>query len=129
MATTVFGCDLNLAYDLDPLMSALSDDDPRVVAQACLRRLQTPRGGIWYDDEDYGLDLREFLRLPTNALGGIPSRIDGELRKDERVRNTSTQVQVINNGLLLNIHVESELGPFSLTGPISDDDVRIQVIV
>lgn len=124
-----FGSDLQCATDLDPMMRELAANDPRLVAESDLRRLQTPRGGL-LDDPDYGYDVRELLRAPlTRAqLAAVPGRIRAELMKDDRHRSVDVDVKrTSSDELYLRIHAETDAGPFDMTGPITADEIRLEV--
>jgi len=124
-----FGVDLICATDLDPGFRELAADDPRLVAEACLRRLQTPRGGL-IDDPDYGYDVREILRTPMtrDQLAAVPARIRAELAKDDRILSLDVDVQQLSTeAVRLVIHAETDVGPFDLTGPITADEIRLEV--
>lgn len=70
--------------DLDPRFALI--DSPIVVAEACARRLMTPRGTL-IGDPEYGFDLREMLgaKMTNVQRARIVSAIEEECRKDERV--------------------------------------------
>ncbi len=123
-----FGSDLMCATDLDPMMRELAADDTRLVAEACLRRLHTTRGGL-IDDPDYGFDVRELLRSPmTRAqLAGVPARIRAELAKDDRILTLDVDVRQTAAELFVSIHAETDIGPFDLTGPITAESIRLEV--
>lgn len=83
-----YGTDLRTfltgAPDLDPRFAIV--DSSLVVAEACARRLVTPRGSL-IGDPDYGYDLREFLgaRISNVTRARIVAGVEEECRKDERV--------------------------------------------
>ena len=88
MADAQFGTDcrtfLGGAPDLDPTFALWSGKD--IVAEACARRLMTPRGTLVGDDA-YGTDLRGYLsaRITNVVRARIVSYVEAECRKDERV--------------------------------------------
>ena len=128
-----FGSDLACATDLDPLMRELYDDDPRLVAESCIRRLQTPRGALM-DDPDYGYDLRLVLRSAAypNKLGALPSLIRAELSKDDRVESLDIKAHfsqdVRAQTIELTIYGTTAVGPFTLTGSLSSETLRLEII-
>jgi phage baseplate assembly protein W len=79
-----FGTDIAGTTDLDSGLSLVSGE--RVLAEALVRRLTTPRGALFYAP-DYGSDVRELLlaRVDARALAAWRARIEGECVKDERV--------------------------------------------
>lgn len=58
-----------------------------------LRRLQTPKGGLFYDPS-YGEDVRMYLNSPINdsRLAEIKFKVKTQLELDERVREVSPTV-------------------------------------
>ncbi len=95
----------------------------RLVAEACFRRLTTPRGMLRGGDEEanYGLDLTELLGA-TNLRGveaSLPGRIRAELEKDPRVEEVTVDVLVTttpagDSTFSITIDVVTGLGPFTL---------------
>jgi len=81
-----------------PNMRLLTSDVDKVrgflYAQA--RRLQTPRGSLWYA-KNYGLDMREFV-CDTENPRVAEQAINGELLKDERCARATTAITVNANG-------------------------------
>jgi hypothetical protein len=96
----------------------------RLVAEAAYRRLITPRGTLfWGEDEaDYGLDLTELLigQPNTTALANsLEGRIRNELKKDERIDEVDVSVITSTVGASttydLTINATTAAGPFTLT--------------
>lgn len=105
--STGYGVD---TYCLTELQTGRLIGGTLLVAQACFRRLITPRGalqGIADDEEegDYGLDLAGYVgatdsRDLRDALGPA---IRAELMDDDRVRDVSTTIvreRVQSNGFV-----------------------------
>ena len=96
----------------------------RLVAEACYRRLITPRGSLrgGEDEANYGLDLRELIgvtNLKTTAAA-LPGRIRAELEKDERIDSVTVDVltEVDASGLAsftITVEAITGEGPFVLT--------------
>ncbi len=94
----------------------------RLVAEACYRRLTTPRGLLRGGEEEanYGLDLTSLCGStnPKAIAASLPGRIDSELRKDERVESVEVDVlQTTAGGLVsfaITISVVTGAGPFTL---------------
>ena len=122
-----YGSDLSLGLDLKPDMAELDGDDRTLVAQSCMRRLQTPRGRLLYDG-DYGIDLREYLRVDDSRLIHAPAKIIGELRKDDRVETVNADVNRDGDVVRFFVRVTTAVGPFSLTGTLSDDELLMEVV-
>jgi len=73
-----------------------------LVAQACYRRLITPRGTLrGIDDEDeefaYGFDIAGYVGAVgiDTAVAALPTQIQNELKKDERVRDVVCRVAAL----------------------------------
>jgi len=95
----------------------------RVVAEACYRRLTTPRGMLrgGEEEEDYGFDLAGYVGStnPKAAEASMPGRIQTELLKDERVESVSVEVTTIADAssdvsFTVAIDVVTGEGPFTL---------------
>jgi len=95
----------------------------RMVAEACYRRLVTPRGTLrgGEEEQNYGLDLTELCGStnPTSAAASLPGRIRSELSKDERVESVDVEVLVTTDGpattFAITIAVQTGAGPFTLS--------------
>ena len=94
----------------------------RLVAEACYRRLTTPRGMLRGGEEEasYGYDLSELIGA-TNAktvIASLPGRIRSELLKDQRIELVEVDVLTAKDGpgltLEITIRCETGAGPFSL---------------
>lgn len=92
-----FGTDIVLLPDLDPTFQLESGS--AVVASALLRRLQTPRGGLFYDPE-YGYDLRDRLNDSSANGFSIQSDVEDEIEKDSRVSNATVSTSLSSIGQL-----------------------------
>lgn len=98
---TAFGLDTS-AIDEEPAEGDLIGDQLALI-QACCRRLITPRGGLWYD-ENYGTDLRQFLSESV-PLGLIESVTIAELLKEEAVQRVTVRATPIADRLELRIQI------------------------
>ncbi len=94
----------------------------RLVAEACYRRLTTPRGTLRGGDEEanYGLDLMELVGV-TNLRAveaSLPGRIRAELEKDPRIESVSVDVLVTKVAAMATFTITIEcvtgIGPFTL---------------
>jgi hypothetical protein len=116
VATEELGTDLAGATALDVAFTLVGGH--RALAEACIRRLTTRRGGLFYAP-NYGTDVREMLaaRLDATRLSGWKSRIESELRKDDRV--LAALVEITPNAqaesVAIRIRVTTAEGPFSFT--------------
>lgn len=98
------------------------------LGQAIARRLQTPRGGLFYD-LDYGTDLRDWLNaVYTEAdRAEFASAIAAECEKDPRV--LSADAEIVRTGQdVVNVTVSLETleGPFSMV--LGVDQVTVEVL-
>ena len=123
---TDFGQDVSLFPDLDGSGALVYGFT--CLAQALLRRLTTPRGGLFYDP-GYGTDIRGFLgeSLGSNATGAIQQAIESEVTQDERVLNATATVTFIPaaNTLIAHLTVQTGDGPFSLVIAITSLTVTL----
>lgn len=107
---------------------------PRLVAEACFRRLTTPRGMLrgGEDEGNYGLDLTDLIGSVTTGAdaASLPGRIESELKKDERILDLRVDVADESQGpgraFVITIEAETNEGPFTLG--ISADEVTVDLI-
>lgn len=119
---TDFGTDLCLTPLGFTLCSGLDN-----LAWALARRLQTPRGGLFYDPT-YGHDLRQYLH--ANDSGELRfemvAGIELEVEKDPRVATCSAEVLALGRDLLrVELTVETRAGPFRLIAQASPDLIEV----
>lgn len=79
-----FGFDLACVSDLDEGLRTVSG--ARLLAEACVRRITTPRGMV-LDDPDFGVDVRDYLGAGVTSLelARMRAEVQAELGKDERI--------------------------------------------
>jgi phage baseplate assembly protein W len=118
---TDYGSDFSCVADFDATMSVVTG--PLVVAQAVARRLETPRGGLWYDP-NYGTDLRQYLNGHPPPFR-IRTAIEAEALKDERVERVSAEVTVFTDHIKAVVSLQLADGPFTLTVAASDLTVEM----
>ncbi len=95
---------------------------PRLVAEACYRRLTTPRGMLrgGEGEQNSGLDLTSLVGTtsPTSTAASLPGRVRGELMKDERVQSLTVDVLVTTEGPEVSFDITivgvTSAGPFTL---------------
>ena len=116
-AMTDFGTDLTIKPDLSfELVSG-----KRNLALALMRRLVTPRGGLFYDP-NYGTDLRRYL---NEAYGSVNDALKyeveqvamNEVEKDPRVLDSSAVLefgQIGQRSAKLTVIILTRDGPFTL---------------
>jgi phage baseplate assembly protein W len=108
------GTDISCFPDLDPMFVLVSGK--LNLAQAIARRLQTPRGGLFYD-LDYGFDLRAYCNetITDFSLYALRASIEAECEKDERVLKASSIITAPLDGKLsVSIELTTAEGPFKL---------------
>ncbi len=106
----------------------------RLVAEACYRRLTTPRGTLrgGEDEQNYGLDLAQFVGStnPRAVEASLPGRIANELTKDGRVDSVEVDILTTTDaGLVtfaITVAVETAEGPFTLQ--VGIDDVTVSLL-
>lgn len=124
---TTYGSDFKGIEDIDALWS-FETDETKALQQALARRLICPPGALFYSPT-YGFDIRAFISDvvdPDTAARDI----DAEVRKDERVANSSTVVTSLGNGVVtIAVTVtpaNPALSPFSFT--LSVNDVTVELL-
>ena len=95
-----------------------------MMAQTIARRMQTPRGSLFYDSE-YGYDLRQFLRGTTPSTSVINGQVENEALKDERVQDVTVESAFDGGTLTVSIVGFGSEGPFDLTLNVSDVTVEL----
>jgi phage baseplate assembly protein W len=107
------GIDLVSSPDLDFRLVT----GERALAEALLRRLSTPRGGL-FSEPAYGYDLRMLLNeaMSEVELARAQMAIEAEIQKDERVTSVDTRLDfdAQRERLRLTAAVTTSDGPFQL---------------
>lgn len=121
-----FGHDLSLSVDLDAGMSEVSGIT--CLAQALIRRIQCPQGGL-IGDPNYGYDILGEMHADVSDadVARIASTIDAEFAKDERVISSSTNAVFLSGNLMTTSTVQTAPGPFKLVLGIGQVVALIQV--
>ena len=129
-----YGSDISGAADLDPDMAEVDGFSTLALAQALVRRLDTPRGSL-IDDGDYGIDLRSYCNRPTAAaeLIALAGQVRGELLKDDRVDTLTVVMRPTSTGNAFDLElsivpVDPRLGPFDLTLAVTSATIVIEAI-
>ncbi len=123
--TADLGTDLSCVSDLDATGAVVSGR--RLLAEACARRLSTPRGAL-IDDPNYGYDLTDFVNadLGIGDLDAIQSGISSECLKDERVLACAALVTLDVDGVMtVTVQLTDGDGPFTLVLAVSDVTVDL----
>ncbi|HXG69984.1 MAG TPA: hypothetical protein VNJ04_05145 [Gemmatimonadaceae bacterium] len=105
----------------------------RLVAEACYRRLTTPRGTLrgGEDESNYGLDLTAIIgRTDARSVeASLPGRIRSELEKDERIESVAVDMLVTTDAgrttFGITVQCVTGEGPFELQLLASDVTVEL----
>lgn len=125
------GVDIDCVADVTPQFLLASGI--RNLANALLRRLTTPRGGLFYD-ADYGLDLRDYLNagLTDGEIGALAGAVGLELEKDERVAAAEVSLSYAAGSLRIRCRVSTvDLGDMSFllqVGQVSSSVLDLSVV-
>ncbi|SRR5258707_822482 len=123
--TTDFGTDLSLQDDVSPEFNEVTGVD--VLKDACVRRLSTPRGDLFYDAA-YGYDLTGMLSdsYTPSDIARMQTDIVRQLELDEMVDSASCTVSNVTlESMTVDILIRTALGPFSLTLEITNVSVSV----
>jgi phage baseplate assembly protein W len=108
------GVDISCYPDLDAGFSLVSGRT--ALGQALARRLETPRGGLFYDP-DYGTDVREMVNdAATSAFAQQrQQQIEAEALKDERVGTATATVTYSppTSTATIKLDVDTAAGPYT----------------
>lgn len=121
---TAFGLDTS-AIDSEPIEGDLIGDQLALV-QACVRRLITPRGALWYN-ADYGTDVRQFIG-DTAPEGMIESAIVNELLKEEAVSAVTPRVRRVSGKLEITVQISASDASLSFTLSLSADGAIARIL-
>lgn len=124
--TTDLGTDIALLTDLAPVWGLATGATN--LLNALLRRLTTPRGGLFYD-LDYGYDVTAQLNaaLTQTDVGRIRGAINSELLKDDRVLSLGVTAAFLfaTKALSISIQIDTAEGPFDLVLAASSVTVEL----
>lgn len=128
--TTSFGRDTSCT---DSLRTGRFASGVRLVAEACYRRLTTPRGKLRGGEEEanYGFDLNDLVgsTASTSDEAALPGKIESELAKDPRVESVAVTVLATRTGPATTFQIAVEVvtgaGPFTLNIGISEVSVEL----
>lgn len=126
MTTSVdFGTDLALQDDVSPEFPEVTG--LQVLIDACVRRLSTPQGDLWYDPS-YGYDLTELLSdaLSPGDLANIEHEIIRQLELEDMVEAAECTISDVTDELMtVDILVQTAQGPFPLVLAVTDVTVQV----
>jgi hypothetical protein len=119
-----YGGDVWCEADVDPRWREVADD-ALVLAQSCVRRLDTPSG--LPDDDEWGISLHDYLNRPTTRkeLYALEGEIVAELVDDDRIDEAQATVEPSTDYSTLTVTlrivpVDPNVGDFSLVLSVSD---------
>lgn len=125
-----YGSDISCESDIDPRMNEITDS-ALVLAQHCVRRLDTPTG--LPDDDNWGMSLSSYCNRPTTRqeLYELEGSIVAELVDDDRIDEVRAEVESSTDGSTLTVSLEIiPLDPlandFSLILSVTDVSVLIE---
>ena len=125
-----YGSDLWCESDLDPRMTEVTDS-ALVLAQHCVRRLDTPNG--LPDDDDWGISISDYCNRPTTRqeLYELEGAIAAELVDDDRIDEVQAEVESSADFTTLTVRlrivpVDPLVGDFSLTLSVADVGILIE---
>ncbi len=100
-----YGTDTAATTDTSPVWGIASGTTN--LAYSLVRRLSTPRGGLFYD-LNYGTDLRAYVnrRISGAAVNNLPADISAECAKDDRVQATTETVAFTSQTRALTVAIE-----------------------
>jgi phage baseplate assembly protein W len=120
--------ELGIDYSALPDIAWQTKSGMENLAEALARRLQTPRGGLFYDPE-YGLDVRDWLNETDSeeARFELATLASAECEGDPRVLSADVDVLVLGeDGITIAISGQSLEGPFSLI--LEANKVTVEVL-
>ncbi len=119
------GSDFHAIEDLNANLTVVTERT--CLAQALVRRIISPRGSLFYD-EDYGTDVRQFLNAPPRPAS-VAQAVESECLKDERVVDVTATVEYLeaNTTLQIKLIVEDETEEeFALT--VLVDELTVELL-
>ena len=113
---------------------------PMLVAQACYRRLITPRGMLAGDDDAsaYGFDVAGHIGAVGNAaaIHSLPGLVSAQLGQDDRIAGlsvTAAETTAADGSVSIELEISASLadesGTFTLTLAVSDVGVSLIGVV
>lgn len=108
---TDLGSDIAGISDLDAALSEVSGRT--ALAQACLRRLNTPTG-THPEDPSYGYSLVEVIGSGVTDLQ-IDQGVSAQMHAEEEIEQAFVEVLRIGDAIEITIEAVDSAGPFTLT--------------
>ena len=125
-----YGCDVHCEADVHPRWEEVSDT-ALVLAQHCVRRLDTPIG--LPDDDEWGLSITDYCNRPTTRqeLYELEGAITSELVDDDRIDEVRATAEPSSDFMSLTVTlrivpIDPGISDFSLTLSVSDVGIVIE---
>jgi len=129
-----YGSDISCDFDVAPDAAEVDPFSTLALAQAVVRRLDTPRGSL-PDDKDYGISIRQYVNKGTTAaeIQSLAGQIRNEIIKDDRVDTLTVTVIPDSTGTTLRVVLavqpfDPDLGGFTLTLSATSAAILIEEI-
>ena len=120
MAEQDHGTDLSGITSLDWTLSTVGG--LRALAHAILRRLTTPRGGLFYAPT-YGYNVAELIGSTVPA-SVVEQHVLEQVLAEEEVEDARCTVALTGTTLRIEIHVVAADGPFDLV--LTQDELTLE---
>ncbi len=127
-----YGTDLSCTSDLSEGLLEVDPFSTRALAEALMRRLDTPRGAL-VGDPNYGYDLRAALNrgVTEQDVRAIAANVRAEIEKDDRVDFAAVTVTPSADGSTLRVQlvitpVDPSIGGFTLTLAVTSAELLIE---
>lgn len=121
-----FGSDFDFLNGLNPAFPLVTGYAN--LGQALAHRLQTPRGGLFYDP-DYGTDIRGYLNAPMTGptVSQLVGDVQSECLKDERVQVCTAAPTFDRRASTLSIVINGTTsdGPFAFIFSVTSATVTL----
>jgi len=125
-----YGSDISCDSDVDPRWSEVSDS-ALVLAEHCVRRLDTPQG--LPDQDDWGISITDYVNRPTTQqeLYALEGAIIAELVDDDRIDEVQADVEASSDYRTLTVSIkivpEDPLAEdFTMTLSVTDTGVLLE---
>lgn len=127
-----YGIDLSCVSDLVKDLSEVDPNSPIGMAEACARRLQTPRGAL-ADDPDYGLDVRGYCNrgITAQQIRDLSGQVRTEIKKDDRTVDAAVTVSFDSESLSVSVTLtpaDPALDTFSFVLAATSAGVLVETI-
>lgn len=125
-----YGSDVSCANDIDARWTEISDT-ALIIAQHCVRRIDTPNG--LPDKDDWGISITDYCNRPTTRkeLNELEGKVFGQLIDDDRINElfVSAEPSTDYTTLTVNVRIVPEdpsTEDFTLILSVSDTGVILE---